>query len=248
MPLTGTHPSEFPVAFGGGEDKSGGSLLGLHKKPLTNFMVMDGSLTAGLSKIPAFGTPEQYITVFNSSPNTIYVSPSGSDTLDLLKLIDIVYPYMVRTIPIFDVGGSVNLFWTGLAGTTDRIMVVTSVENLGFNVSVTQTSFGIGSLQYLATVESGMGPGSLYGNMNVGVAATKICVGATSLAGRVSVVIQVIGATDVFIGTDNLVTLANGLKIPTAGEREYRLNPRNPVDLFGISSAASEIRLVEVLP
>jgi len=242
MVMAGTRPMPYDMGL------EGSKKIVVRRKPLVNFMLMDGGVSAGVKSIPAFGEPEQFITVFNSSPNTIYVCPNGVDSIDTFNTIDIVFPYMIRTIPIFDLGNIINLVWAGPGGSTARVMVISSVENLGFNVSTTQTSFSIGSNQFLATVESGVGVGSLWGAKNVGTSATKLSVGANSLVKRISLVVQVLGTTDVFVGLSSAVTAANGIKIPAGGEREFRINPRNPVDLYGISSAACDARLLEVLP
>ena len=79
---------------------------------------------------------------------------------------------------------------------------------------------------------------------NVAVTTTVGQLDATPLAGRLSVVIQNLGANDVYVGPSNAVTAANGLLIGKGNSQEVMLDDGAAIWAITASSTAN-IRLAE---
>lgn len=89
-------------------------------------------------------------------------------------------------------------------------------------------------------------PGSLFGSITIATSATPIRIGVSDLEGRHTLLISNVSANDIYVGFDNTVTTSNGIPIFSGDDRVFSLDRENGVTIFGISSASSEIRIMEV--
>lgn len=80
---------------------------------------------------------------------------------------------------------------------------------------------------------------------SVAVAATATQIDASALAGRTRIMVQNVGAKDIYIGFSNAVAVANGLKVAKGAVLELPFG--EDLDLYGISDGgSSEVRLVQI--
>jgi hypothetical protein len=83
---------------------------------------------------------------------------------------------------------------------------------------------------------------AVYGVTSVTTTATKII--ATNLASRLSVIVQNLGAKDMFFGDDASITTANTIKVPSGGSVELSWGPG--IDLYGITaSGTADVRYLQ---
>lgn len=88
--------------------------------------------------------------------------------------------------------------------------------------------------------------GSLTGTLTIGTTATPLRIGAADLEDRHTVQVINTSANPIYIGFAADVTTAAGIPCEAGTERSFSLDPNDPLTLYGISTAASAIRLVEV--
>jgi len=81
-------------------------------------------------------------------------------------------------------------------------------------------------------------------NTNVSVAATATQLVSSALSGRREITIQNDGNKDIFIGKDNTVTTANGIRVARGGSATYKWN--DSVDPYAISESGTvDVRVLE---
>lgn len=110
-------------------------------------------------------------------------------------------------------------------------------------------SFNIGNIpenqNVTITNEKVLGSQSVYGAVTVGTTATAIRVKEADLTGRHTITIVNVSETDIFVGYDANVTIENGLPIKAGQEREYKLNPKDPLTIYGIAATDAQVRVSE---
>ncbi len=94
----------------------------------------------------------------------------------------------------------------------------------------------------LSTVNNPLGPGSLYGSLDVTSEASEVKVGESPLEGRTGVLIANTGAMDVYVGFDDQVTTDTGIPVAGGEERGFLVNG---VELYVVAVADTSVRVVE---
>lgn len=135
----------------------------------------------------------------------------------------------------------------------DLLFASDSVDVSGSSVTVTATDLDIRDLAFATDSVTAYQGGSWAIALDtistwkntaetVGVAAAEMV--ATPLTGRTKIEIQNLSGKDMFIGPNNAVTLANGLKVPKGSSYENGLSA--DVDIWAISADAGlDVRVTE---
>ena len=76
------------------------------------------------------------------------------------------------------------------------------------------------------------------------VTTTASALASTPLTNRVKMLIQNLGNKEIFIGSDNAVTIANGVKIPAGGSGEFMFSATSTP--HAISSGTADVRILEM--
>lgn len=172
-----------------------------------------------------------YLTDINSTTTNIKLQVSGlPDNIFKESFVEIV-------------NSGANLFGIVKSSDGDSLTLESALS--------TAPSAGLFALIYrfnnfIETDNMMIGSGSVFGTVTVGTTATAIRVSASDLDFRHNVVIQNTSANDIFVGFDNTVTTSDGFKIAVDNFAEFTLNPFDPITLFGIASANSEVRVMEL--
>jgi hypothetical protein len=170
----------------------------------------------------------------NSSKNWYVIA---TYTGPAVAVVDIsTYDYIRYTVTVADGTGIINGSGYVLNSNQSTTIKNSSGIELGINPN--------GSLD----VVDGLSSGGVYGLVSMPLANTayEAKVGASALAGRKSILINILSA-NVYWGTDNSVTVATGMPLTIGQQISMTLDSSGSFKLFLVSSSAgASFKMVEV--
>ncbi|MBT3041986.1 MAG: hypothetical protein KME67_03920 [Candidatus Thiodiazotropha sp. (ex Codakia orbicularis)] len=93
----------------------------------------------------------------------------------------------------------------------------------------------VGQLNITGGIKAAANPTVSYGAVSGGVGSTATLIQSAN-ANRSSCLVQNLGAASIYIGSDNSVTVSNGIEIPAGGNMEIK----HTADIYGVCASGSQ--------
>jgi len=173
-----------------------------------------------------------------AADGSLTVSATDLDIRDLSSTTDSVAAVQSGTWTIDSITNAVTVTATdldirALAAGTDSVSIGDGTDTLAVNTD--------GSINVVAQIDL-LDTGWQTKTVTANNTASQL--DATPLANRELVVLQNLGAQDVYVGPANTVTVANGMLVPAGSSAEFKMT--DTLALWGITNAGTaDVRVIE---